>query len=154
MEIDQKQKESKAEGSRLAHLYDGAKDYGAVDKQVHDALLADAIMDHHSKLDMKTVLREMEAESGRRADRESIVKSKNSSVMTRNWTLPALGIEIEGQVIFDQAEAYRAINKDDARIESEKNAKKEASFAGQPNWNPFDGSFGINTALGFKPERK
>lgn len=149
----QVQKSSIDEGSRLAHMYDGAKDLNAVDRQVHDALLIDAIKDHHSELNLKTVRVAMQSEAERMKNPNVIIKNADYST-SRNWKLPVVGFEMDGMVIYDITEASKVIAKDDERRAAEKADRASGEQKGVPNWNPFDGSFGINTALGYEKDRK
>ncbi|MBY0548583.1 MAG: hypothetical protein K2W95_15035 [Candidatus Obscuribacterales bacterium] len=149
----QVQKSSVDEGNRLVHMYDNATDLNAVDRKVHDALLTDAIKDHHSELNLKTVRAAMQSEANRMKNPNVIIKNAEYST-SRNWTLPVVGFEVEGMVIYDIIEASKVIAKDDERRAAEKAAQASDGQRGMPNWNPFDGSFGINTAMDINKNEK
>lgn len=142
--------DSKAEGIRLAHLYDGQSDQKAVDKQVHDALLQDAIKDHHSEINLKVVRETLAQESNKKHDPSVMIRNRDYQTV-RNYQLPVVGFEISGSVLYDPVEALKAITEDDKQREAAKNPGKPQAFL--PNFNPAEG-FGIPAALGFKPEHK
>ncbi len=146
----QVQQDSKTEGNRLAHLYDGSKDQSSVDKQVHDALLQDAIKDHHSEIDLKVVRDTMQQESEKTNNRSAILKNEDYK-MVRKWGLPVVGLEIEGMVLYDPIEASKAVAADDKRREAEKTPATPQQVL--LNLNPFE-AFGIPAALGYKGENK
>lgn len=147
------QKSSVDEGKRLAHMYDNAKDLNAVDRQVHDALLTDAIKDHHSELNLKTVRAAMQSEAERMKNSNVIINNAAYST-SRNWKLPVVGFEMDGMIIYDIIEASKVVAKDDERRAAEKAAQGSGGQKGISNWNPFDGSFGINTAMGYEKGEK
>lgn len=138
------QVDSIKEGIRLAHMYDNAKDLNAVDQKVHDALLVDAIKDHHCQLNLKMVRAAMKREADLMNNPSLVIKDADYTT-NRSWKLPVVGFEIGGNVLYDILEAAKAIEEDDRRRAAE---KIEAKTENRPKWNPFDGSFGVSTAMG------
>lgn len=140
---------SKIEGSRLAGLYEHQTDQRIADQQVHDALLQDAIKNHHSELNLDIVRRTLQEETAKAHDRNVIIKNEDYRTV-RNYQLPVIDLQLEGRVLYDPIEAAKVIAEDDARRDQN---KKPAQSALLPNFNPFEG-FGIPAAMGMKPEKK
>jgi len=129
------------EGKELAHLYDGAKDNKAVDNQVHDRLLQDAVKSHHSQLDLDVVRQSLVDESGKRGDKAvTISQDKYGQVRRDNTSLPLLNL-VDGNKLYDPMEGYKAMAEDDKKCAEAEAAKKD----GQTKLNLGDHTMGIAT---------
>ncbi len=119
--MSDRHQQSVNEGARLAHLYDGRSDIGAVDKQVHDALLQDFIKAHHSEIEMDTVLSSMKKESEKSHNVQLKTDSSTSMVRESNF----MGINFDAAKLFDVCEGVKAYEADDKKREQAANPENK-----------------------------
>ena len=115
------------EGKSLAHLYDGAKDLGKVDQQVHDRLIQDAIKDHNGRINLDTVKKSMIEESAKIGNKSvTITEDQAGQIKRDNNSLPLLNLFDNGK-LYNPAEATQAVLNDDAAKAQKDNPKVDLS---------------------------